>query len=334
MSQEYASKQPQGFENHITKVAIVGAGGSVGRYLAESLVKTGKHQVTAITRADSTNKLASGLKIEKVNYDDTDSLAQALQGQEVLIITMGTTAPQEQHYKLVEAAAKAKVQWVVPNEWGYDTENEKLVKDIPFSDVKLPVRQHIEKLGISWVGITCGFWYEFSLGGGSDRYGVDFEKHTMIFFDDGKTPINTSTWHQCGNAIASLLSLKVLPDDENDKAPTLSQFRNKMIYTSSFNVNQKEMFDSVLRVTGTSADDWKVSYEDSIARYKAAAEAMQTGSFSAFVTLMYTRVFFQDGVGNFEASKGIENEVLGLPKEDLDEYTKAAVEYAKAGKLY
>lgn len=297
-------------------------------------MKTGKHQVTAITRADSNNKLSSGLKVQKVNYDDTDSLVQALQGQEVLIITMGTTAPPEQHFKLVEAAAKAKVQWVIPNEWGYDTENEQIVKDIPFSDRKLPVRQEIEKLGLSWIGITCSFWYEFSLGGGSDRYGVDFEKRTMTFFDDGKTLINTSTWPQCGNAAASLLSLKVLPDDENDKAPTLSQFRNKMVRISSFTVNQKDMFDSVLRVTGTSVDDWKVSYEDSRARYKAAAEEMQKGSFSAFVTVMYTRIFFQDGAGNFGASKGLDNEALGLPKEDLDEYTKAAVEYAKAGKLY
>ena len=297
-------------------------------------MKTGKHQVTAITRADSTNKLPSGVAIQKVNYDDTDSLAQALQGQEVLIITMGVQAPPEQHYKLIEAAAKAKVQWVVPNEWGYDSENELLIKDIPITSSKAPVRQHVEKLGLSWFGVTCSFWYEFSLGGGSDRYGFDFEKRTVTFFDDGNTRINTSTWQQCGNAIASLLSLKVLPDDQNDKAPTLSQFRNKMVRISSFTVSQRDIFDSVLRVTGTSADDWKISQEDSPARYKAAAEAMQKGDFSAYVTMMYTRVFFQDGVGNFEASKGLDNEVLGLPKEDLDEYTKAAVEYAKAGKLY
>lgn len=297
-------------------------------------MKTGQHRVTAITRADSTNTLPSGLEVQKVNYDDTESLVQALQGQEVLIITMGVMAPPEQQYKLIEAAAKAKVQSVLPNEWGYDSESPQLIEDIPVTSTKAPVKQQMEKLGLSWIGVTCSFWYEFSLGGGSDRYGFDFEKRTLTFFDDGNTRINTSTWAQCGNAVASLLSLKVLPDDQNDKAPNLSQFRNKMVRISSFTVNQKEMFDSVLRVTGTSADDWKISQEDSPARYKAAAEAMRKGDFSAYVTMMYTRIFFQDGVGNYEASKGLDNEVLGLPKEDLDEYTKAAVEYSKAGKLY
>ena len=247
---------------------------------------------------------------------------------------MGARAPPEQHSKLVEAAAKAKVQWIFPNEWGYDSTDERLVRDIPITSSKEPVRQQMEKLGLSWIGVTCSFWYEFSLGGGSDRYGVDFEKRTVTFFDDGNTRINTSTWAQCGNAVASLLSLKLLPDDENDKSPNLSQFRNRMVRISSFTVNQKEIFDSVLRVTGTSADDWEISQEDSIARYRAAIEPMQKGDFNAFARLMYTRVFFQDGVGNFEASKGLDNEILGLPKEDLDEYTKAAVDYAKAGKLY
>lgn len=49
-------------------------GGSVGRYLVEELVKTGKHKVTAITRSDSTSKPPAGVEVKKVNYDDQDSL--------------------------------------------------------------------------------------------------------------------------------------------------------------------------------------------------------------------------------------------------------------------
>lgn len=243
-------------------------------------------------------------------------------------------APQDQQSRLIEAAAAAKVQWVFPNEWGFDPDNEGLLQDIPITRGKGAIRSQIETTKSSWIGITCGFWYEFSLGGGSDRYGFDFAERTMTFFDDGKTRINTSTWPQCGRAVASLLSLKVLPDDESDKSTTLSQFRNKMVYISSFTVNQKEMFDSVSRVTGTSADDWEINYEETPARYKAATEAMQKGDHSAFARMMYTRVFYNDGAGNYEASKGLHNDVLGLPKEDLDEYTKEAVEYAKQGKLY
>jgi hypothetical protein len=43
---------------------------------------------------------------------------------------------------------------------------------------------------------------------------------------------------------------------------------------------------------------------------------------------MYTRVFFDDGCGDFE-SKGTLNSVLGLPKEDIDTATGAAIERSK-----
>lgn len=49
-------------------------GGSVGKYLVDELVKTGKHKVTAITRSDSTSKPPAGVEVKKVNYDDQDSL--------------------------------------------------------------------------------------------------------------------------------------------------------------------------------------------------------------------------------------------------------------------
>lgn len=42
--------------------------------MVEELVKTGKHKVSAITRADSMSKVPAGVEIKKVNYDDHDSL--------------------------------------------------------------------------------------------------------------------------------------------------------------------------------------------------------------------------------------------------------------------
>ena len=64
-------------------------------------------------------------------------------------------------------------------------------------------------------------------------------------------------------------------------------------------------------------------------RYKVGVEEMQKGNFLGFAQLMYTRVFYQDGSGEFETSRGLLNEVLGLPREDMDEFTKIAVQRAK-----
>lgn len=58
---KYAKDQQPGFTNRIERVAIVGAGGSVGKYIAQELLKTGKHTVTALTRTTSMTKLPEGL---------------------------------------------------------------------------------------------------------------------------------------------------------------------------------------------------------------------------------------------------------------------------------
>jgi hypothetical protein len=332
MAPQYARDQPQGFKNRVENIAIVGAGGRVGEFIAKYLLQTGKHTVTALTRADSTNKLPSGVHVAKVNYDDPSTLVSALKGQDALIITMAVMAPPGSQDKLIEAAAEAGVPWVIPNDWGLDGDNKSLGDDTKLGPGRAAARQLIEKLGkSSWISSVCGFWYEFSLAGSELRYGFDFPSKTVTFFDDGNTKINTSTWEQCGRAVASLFSLKVLPEDAGDEGPTVSQFGNNYLFTSSFLVSQRDMLDSVLRVTGESETDWTIKHEDAKERYHDGVAQLQSGNMGGFVKLLYTRVFYPDGSGNFEASKGLHNELLGLPKEDLDEATKAAIDMALNG---
>lgn len=329
MVREYANKQPQGFKNYIEKIAIVGGGGQVGKFIVDELLKIGKHKITVITREDSISKIPSGVEVKRVNYNDPSTLVEALKGQDALIITMGVTAPPDQQTKLIDAAAAAKVPWILPNEFGGDPDELEMQKDSLIGEPKAKYREYIEKLGkSSWIGIVCSFWYEYSLAGSSARYGFDFQNRTVTFYDDGSTRINTSTWPQTGRAVAKLLSLKVLPNDANDKSPCLNDFKNQCVYVSSFNISQKDMFDSVLRVTGTSLNDWKVNYEPAKERYKAGMEEFRNGDRLGFAKLLYSRVFYPDKSGNYEERKGLHNDLLGLPKEDLDEYTKIAVEMA------
>ena len=84
--------------------------------MAEELLKTGKHTVTAITRVDSESHLPEGIEVKKVDYSNPSSLVEALQGQDALIITMSVFAPQDQQAKLIQAAADAKVPCVLRND--------------------------------------------------------------------------------------------------------------------------------------------------------------------------------------------------------------------------
>ncbi|KAI5464833.1 hypothetical protein BGZ63DRAFT_350598 [Mariannaea sp. PMI_226] len=333
MSQEYAKDQPQGFTNKIERVAIVGAGGSVGKHLAASLIKTGKHTVTAISREGSTSSIPDGVKVVNVDYDNEDSLVNALKGQQFLAISMSVRAPPDTQEKIVRAAAKAGVKWIMPNAYGTDVANTTLtVENFTRADAGIHA---IQKVGYSsWIAMVCGFWYEFSTAQPPEWYGFDIAKKTATFYDDGKTRINTSTWIQCGEALAGLLSLKELPDDENDQSPNVSQWKNKPLYISSFRINQREMLDSIQRVTGTTDKDWTIDYEDSKDRWVRGKARMQSGDRLGHAMAMYARTFFPNGDGDFETKYGLANDVLSLPKEDLDEASKRAVAMVEGGYNY
>jgi NmrA-like family len=233
----------------------------MGAYITEALVKTGIHHVTAITRPDSKNKMPSGVIVKRSEYDDAAALTEALRGQDVLIITMNVMAPKDSQTKLIDAAAAAGVPWILPNQWGsVDPTHALLRKESLIGEGARAVREYIESKGVSsWIDVTCGFWYEFSLSGAPVRYGFDFQNKEVTFFDDGNTKIHHSTWPQVGRAVASLLSL---PIKSEGGGACLEHLRNKHLYISSYCASRKEIFDSVLRVTGESEKDWKISHED------------------------------------------------------------------------
>ncbi|KIW93795.1 uncharacterized protein Z519_05110 [Cladophialophora bantiana CBS 173.52] len=305
--QEHAKGQPAGFKNRVENIAIVGVGGRIGKRMTKALLKTGRHKVTALTRPESTTKPAEGLVVKKVDYNDHAALVEVLKGQDVLIITMAVMAPKEP---------------AMPNEYGIDKTNASLAKDVLIAGPLIKTCEYIESRGLFWVGLTCGLWYEFSLAGEDCRYGFDFTTKTVTFFDEGTTKINTSTWDQCGRAVASLFSLKVLPEDAHNTSPSLSQFRNKPSYISSFLLSQRDMLASVLRVTGARDGDWTIKHGNAQERYRKAVENMQKGDMSGFVRLRYTRVFYRDGGGDYESARVTANALLGLAEEDLDEATR------------
>ena len=273
----------------------------------------------------------------RVDYtgDDDAALVEALRGQQALIITMSFSAPRDTVGKLIGSAAKAGVSYILPNWFGHDAANDSLCSDSFLTPMRDAARAETEKHGVSsYLMLVCNFWYEFSLGGGPDRYGFDFQKNTLVLFDGGNVPINTSTWPQCGRAVASLLSLKELPDDEDDKSTTLSQFRNGNVYVSSFRLTQLDMFESVKRVTGTTDADWTVTHESAEQRWKDGTAELQKGNFAGFTKMLYSRMFIPGtGDGDYESKRGTHNELLGLPVEDLDEATRVAVRMGINGEV-
>lgn len=311
--------------NHITNVAIIGAGGRIGKAFTECLLATGKHTVTALTRPSSTSAIPSGAKVVKVDYEDEAAMIQALKGQQFLAITLGVTAAPDLHGKIVAAAGKAGVPYIMPNSYGMDSANKRLVDENPFplAGEYNKRAQQIVDAGSAYIVLCCGFWYEWSLA--LPWYGIEIKERKATLFDDGKTKINTTTWDQCGRALAALLSLPI-----SGASPCVEDWRNKSVYMDSFRISQRDMLDSLHRVLGTTDGDWTIDYEGSLERYKRGMAELQAGNQMGFATAMYARIFFPQGDGDYETMwGGLANEKLGLPKEDLDEMTKRAVDMAE-----
>lgn len=245
---------------------------------------------------------------------------------------MAATAPPGSQEKIIAAAAKAGVPWVMPSAYGSDIYNESLGKETMLGPgIKSGIKA-VEDGGISsWIALTCGTWYEFSLAMGPWWFGIDFANKRVEQCDDGNTLINTSTWEQCGRAIASLLSLKELPDNEEDTSPSISRWRNRALTISSFQISQRDILDSVNRVKGMTDADWQIQREPSHVRYRRGLDLLKSGHRLGFALALYARIFYPDGGANHEATTALDNEILGLPKEDLDEATRRAIGMVDAG---
>lgn len=298
--------------------------------MVDALLKTGKHTITALTRPDSKNTLPKGVLTTQIDYSNTESLVNALRGQDALVITMSTQAPKDQEMALIKAAGEAGVKFVLPNEWGPDTVHEGYIQDVGIFKVRAQTRKAIQDLHskTSYITVSTGFWYEWSLGI-PDSYGFDIVNRKVTFYDEGETKISTSTWPQVGRAVAAMLSLPIKAEAGQDPQACLDVLRNNQVYVNSFTVSQRDMLDSVLRVTGSKEEKWEITKENTRERVDAAKKAIENGDRKAYVRVMYTRVFYPDGSGDFERNRGTLNAVLGLPREDIDEATKIAIQRAE-----
>ena len=99
--------------------------------MTEALLGTGKHTVTAITRADSQSDLPEGVIIKKIDYAKPETLLEALRGQDALVITLAGMISEDIQTQLINAASEVGVGWILPNEWGPDNVDEGLIKDLP-----------------------------------------------------------------------------------------------------------------------------------------------------------------------------------------------------------
>ncbi|KAH6977304.1 hypothetical protein BKA56DRAFT_633051 [Ilyonectria sp. MPI-CAGE-AT-0026] len=224
--------------------------------------------------------------ISRGSYDNEDFLLSALQDQDILLMQLGRLAMDTQDV-LIRAAVKTGVKYILPTEFGSDIEALQMVKDQPPLWGKAERRKLVEELG--------GLW------------GIDIKARKATLDSGGNTKANTSALQRVGEAVAELLSL---PEEE------LAVYKNKAFYVSSFYITQREMLESVQRVTGTTDKGWIIEDKEIAEVAKESDEELRKGNMMAMIPKFYSAHFREGYGGDFNHKVDLDR--FGLVKEDID----------------
>jgi uncharacterized protein YbjT (DUF2867 family) len=139
------------------------ATGNLGSIILSSLLSKNRFSITAITRESSNTSLPThpSLHVHHGSYDDMEFMSSALANNDILIIALGFMTSIETQFKILGAAAKAGIKWIIPTEFGSDNANPKMRDTVAMNAAKTPIREKIESLGMKWIGVATNPWFDY-----------------------------------------------------------------------------------------------------------------------------------------------------------------------------
>jgi nucleoside-diphosphate-sugar epimerase len=287
----------------IKTVLVIGAGGNVGRSTIKALLEE-KFQVTGLTREGS-KALPAGVKHAKTDYSEA-SLLEAFKGQDAVISTIsgGGLALQK---SIVDAAIAAGVKAFFPSEYGVDTSIHSSPEVVPFLGAKVEALDYLktQQDKISWTAIISGCLFDWGLNIPSFG-GFNVPARTVTIYDGGDIPYEATNLDQVGKVIAASL-----------KQPEL--IKNKYVYVNSFTVTQNEVLMALEKATGEKFTASNSTVEE---LRQDGFKAMEAGQLLGMLALVASAFYGKGGLANYSVTRGLWNDKLGVPQENLDEFLK------------
>ncbi|KAK1540794.1 NmrA-like family protein [Colletotrichum paranaense] len=289
-------------------VLLVGANGTLGAKILDSLVAAKSFKLSALKRAGSKSTIAYPADQVQVIEIDNDlsyeGLKKAFTGQEVVIVSF-RLRDLDQHLRIAEAASAAGVKHFIPADFGsIDADNPRARELIPLYGWKRAVRQKAQELAdknpdFAWTGIVCGHFFDWGVKEGFLHAYLDTKKIDVI--DGGDIKASVATLPRVGEAVVRILNLGVT-----------EVTKNKTLFIQSFCITQNELLQSLEKATGAKWTVNKVESESFIAEHKVKADA---GDAEAIEDLVFA-------VGQLDANwtkrDDFAMKTLGLEDEDLD----------------
>ncbi|KAK1635617.1 NmrA-like family protein [Colletotrichum phormii] len=289
-------------------VLLVGANGTLGAKILDSLVAAKSFKLSALKRAGSKSTIAypaDQVQVIEVDNDlSYEGLKKAFTGQEVVIVSF-RLRDLDQHLRIAEAASAAGVKHFMPADFGsIDADNPRARELIPLYRWKRAVRQKAQELAdknpeFAWTGIVCGHFFDWGVKEGFLHAYLDTKKIDVI--DGGNIKASVATLPRVGEAVVRILDLGFT-----------EVTKNKTLFIQSFCITQNELLQSLEKATGAKWTVNMVESESFIAEHKVKADA---GHAEAIEDLVFA-------VGQLDANwtkrDDFAMKTLGLEDEDLD----------------
>ena len=280
----------------IKKVALAGASGSLGSVVLKALLDA-DFTVTALTRPDSSHTFDPAAKVAKVDYNDAESLATALQGQDALICTLGYAAFKSQEM-LIDAAIANGAKRVLPSEFGGDPEHSG-VRQLPVFGQKVEVEKYLkEKIQGTSTTYTLVCNNEFFDWDLDNKFGVDIQGKKMEIFDGGDVTYTATPLEFVARGIVGVLKH---PDETVNRVARLH----------GMSMTQNKQLEIMQRFAGK--EGWEITQSSTEDREKQGYEILQkdpSNMYAWAIPFLQCSVFGKKFGGDF--SKNNDNELLGL----------------------
>lgn len=292
----------------IKNVIIIGAGGNLGPTVLDAFLKTPSFNTTVLSREGSSSTFPPNVKVIHANYDSSDSLKAAFQGQDAVVSLVGGMALGDQN-KLIDAAIAAGVKRFIPSEYGSNTADKRVRDVVPVFEAKYGTVNYLKskESQISWTSIVCGPFFDWGLKVGFLAF--DGASKTATIFDGGNTTFSANTLHQV--AVATVKSLE-----------RADLTKNQYVYISGFQTTQNQILAAAEKATGTKWTVKNVSAKEYIDEGNAK---LQKGDFSGIANLILGVTYRKDESLADLSPLGLWNDKLGVPKEDFEAVVKASL---------
>tara|TARA_R110002020_G_scaffold65413_22_gene172838 strand:- start:1421 stop:2290 length:870 start_codon:yes stop_codon:yes gene_type:complete len=248
-------------------IAITGASGQLGSLVIEALLEKGVDPRDIVAVARTPEKVAaSGVVVRTADYEDADSLDQALAGVDKLLLISGNEMGRRllQHRNIIEAARKAGVGYVA-----YTSLINADSSSLSIADEHRGTERALAEAGIPYTVLRNGWYTENFTAGVSEHVSSGF-----ILGGAGAGRIAAATRRDFAEAAAALL-LAPAPGrvfELGGSGFTLAEFARAVGEVSGSPVDYRDLTPdallSALRESGVpeSVAKWRVATDDCIAR--------------------------------------------------------------------